>query len=104
MPGTELEGQLTLFSLLEEPKKETTDARIWCQHCRSNWGPGLKAEALDRLREEHREESAGRCSHMVQHGVTEPYYAPGETPWLSGWSVPRPRPAGYRGLDQLATA
>lgn len=96
--------QLALFDLLDEKTPETVTERDWCPYCHSNWGHALKPEVLDRLAEEHAEAAAGRCQRMIQLGVTEPFYTKSETPWRSGWSVPRPRPHGFRGLDQLRHA
>lgn len=82
----------------------TDEQRIICAFCRSNWGHDLKPEVRSRLAEEHSPSNDSRCAHMVDHGVTEPYYAPGETPWLSGSVVQFPRPKGYGGLYELRKA
>lgn len=77
------------------------EMRIFCQFCRSSWGRGLKTSALDAHAVEHAPAGNGRCAHMVSHGVTEPYYAPTEMPWLSGTVIQFPRPKGFGGLYQL---
>lgn len=77
------------------------EQRIICPYCRSNWGHGLKPEVLERLQTDHAPARDGQCADMVAKGVAEPYYAPGETPWLSGSVIQYPRPNGYGGLHQL---
>jgi len=76
------------------------EQRIFCPFCRSNWGHALKPAVLERLASDHAPASDGRCADMVAKGVTEPYYAPRETPWLSGSVIQFPRPKGYCGLYQ----
>lgn len=89
--------QLSLLDLLEG----STGDRIICPYCRSNWGASLKQWVLDRLRQEHTEAEPGRCTRMVELGVTEPFYTPDEKPWQEGCKLTQPRPAGFRGLKQL---
>ena len=96
-----LPGQLDMLDLLEGPPPALTSPRIICPYCRSNWGYGLKPEVLERLAEKHADSGNGQCNDMAAKGVTEPYYAPGETPWLSGSAIQYPRPKGYGGLHQL---
>ena len=106
---TVLAGQLDLLDLLNfeaAPKSQpllvsVDEQRIICPRCRSNWGHGLKPEVLARLAEEHADAANGQCADMAAKGVTEPYYAPAETPWLSGTIIQYPRPKGYGGLYQL---
>lgn len=77
------------------------EQRIFCAFCRSNWGHDLKPEVRARLAEEHAPADDFRCVHMLARGVTEPYYAPGETPWLSGSAIQYPRPKGFGGFYEL---
>jgi len=77
------------------------EMRIFCRFCRSSWGRGLKQKALDSHAAEHAPAGDGRCAHMVNAGITEPYYAPNEMPWLSGTVIQYPRPQGFGGLYQL---
>ncbi|MFH5879779.1 hypothetical protein [Arthrobacter sp. NA-172] len=77
------------------------DQRIMCPFCRSIWGFGLKPEVLARIATEHAPASDGLCAHMEIHGRTEPYYAPGETPWLPEFIIQFPRPKGCGGLSQM---
>lgn len=77
------------------------EQRIICAFCRSNRGHGLKPDVLARLQADHAPAGDGQCADMAAKGVTEPYYAPGETPWLSGSAIQYPRPQGFGGLYQL---
>lgn len=101
-----LEGQLDLLALLDyagptKAQPSVDEQRMFCAFCRSNWGHSLKPEVMDRLAEEHAPGDDSRCAHMVARGVTEPYYAPGETPWLSGSVIQFPRPKGFGGFYHL---
>lgn len=80
------------------------EQRIFCPFCRANWGHDLKPQVLARITQDHAPTDDGRCLDMATKGVTEPYYAPKDTPWLSGWVCQFPRPKGYGGLYQLKGA
>lgn len=77
------------------------EMRIFCKFCASNWGHDLKKAVRERLAEEHRQVEPTRCAEMVSKGITEPYYTPTETPWLSRSVIQFPRPKGYGGLYEL---
>lgn len=77
------------------------EMRVFCSYCRSSWGRGLKPAVLAAHEAEHAPAGGGRCADMVAKGITEPYYTPAETPWLSGTAIQFPRPKGYCGLYQL---
>ena len=77
------------------------EMRIFCKFCGSNWGHDLKKAVRESLAEEHRQVEPTRCAEMVTKGISEPYYTPTETPWLSRSVIQYPRPKGYGGLYQL---